>query len=613
MIAFYLRYLFILVVFGGVYYAAGFLTHKLISPANNIQKPSALLGISLGVIFWIYAIFLLAALHVLYAFTLYLTVGIVIIWFLKLRRKSPFEFAWPTIKLEPDKVFFVLCVAGVLLVIWDNTLSPRLTADARNYHLLFSQIMIKNHGFTWIPFKPITNWPLNVEMLFTIALIVKDYVLAKLMHFSFGVLLLVAIFQFTKENRGTFAGMLAVIFFLMNDVILRVMPSSYSDLGVTFFFFMAFWYMTKALREPDLEKYYLLLSGIFAGAMAGCKMNGFIGGIILGILFLGVKMKDGELIKSFGRMMLYFGCPAVLLLSPWLIKSAVMTGNPVYPFLFNIFGGPEWNAQLSADLTRAHINMMGMGREPIDYLLLPFRVIWYGQWDFAHFWGIIRRIWIVLVPLAIIVGIRRRIIRWALFVSLLYFISWALGSQQMRYLIPVLALLSFSAAASLAAAVSWIGNKKAARAVSAVILVAASCYLLFAVNSHAMNPKLTLWPKPPMIDKTIPKHIEFINKKLPEDAKILFLNDNNGLYLERDFICPNLLSVPQITRMLLMGRPDGKVCRNLKRKGITHICFRNDGREKTRGVTKTARSLLKNKKLTKRIYKKHGVEIYELL
>jgi hypothetical protein len=616
MVAFYFQYVFILAAFVVIYYVAGFLTYQLIAPAELRQKLPVLQSVSLGIVFWIYAVFLFSALHILHSTTLYATASVVVAGFLILKfikRKSASEFTVPTVRLEPDQLFLAFCLAGIMVLILGVALSSRLSADAINYHLLFPEITVRNHGFTWISFKPITNWPLNVELLFAIALIVKDYVLAKAMHFTLGALLLVAIYQFTKENRGSFAGMLAVVFFLMNDVVVRVMPRAYSDLGVAFFFFMAFWYVTKALKNPKLERHYLLLAGIFAGAMAGCKMNAFLGGVILGLVYLCAGFREKGLVKPFGRMMLYFGLPAVLLLSPWLIKNAVMTGNPVYPFLYGIFGGPEWNEQLSADMTKVHIQMMGMGREPIDYLLLPFRVIWYGQWEFDHFWGIVRRIWIVLIPLSMIVGIRRRTVRWALLGAGLFFISWALQSQQMRFLIPMLALLSFCAAVSVTDVISRIKDRKRMRAAEAVILIAASCYLLFAVNSHSLQPKSVEWSKPKEIVDKITPQVDFINKNLPENAKVVFINDNHCLYLEREFACDNFLNVSQIGQLLLKGKTGKQVRTNLKRNGFTHVLFINHGEPAMARLSKGTQELLRDSSLILEIYKRRKVEIYELL
>ena len=69
-----------------------------------------------------------------------------------------------------------------------------------------------------------------------------------------------------------------------------------------------------------------------------------------------------------------FGIPILALGAPWYAKTALATGNPVYPFAFEVFGGRDWSTALAAQFGNWHA-ALGMGREPLDYLLLPLRVL----------------------------------------------------------------------------------------------------------------------------------------------------------------------------------------------------------------------------------------------
>ena len=619
MIFYFSRYLIAISLFLLIFFATGklidrFSFSKKGYPLNNLVQ------IILGMVFWIYLVFTVAACQIFYQWVIYLLAGLIFAAFIfftgkDLRKRGSFE-AFPSIRLAPDRVFWALTLLGVLFYLFVQVLYPRITGDGQNYHLLMPKMMTLSHGFAFIPFKPITNWPLNVEMLFAAAWIVWNYILAKLVHFLIGGLLLTGVYFFTKEVHSRFAAMLAVILLFMNDVVLRVMVVSYSDLGIALFFFFSFWFVTKSLNEPEKERGYLILAGIFCGAMAGCKLNGFMGGLVLGILYLGVKIRHKDFHKSFGKLILYFGTPAILLLLPWLIKSAILTSNPVYPFMYDIFGGPQWDKELTTALIEGHMKI-GQGREIVDYLLLPKRLIFDCDWTFPGFGGIIRKIWAVLIPFTLIFGIKKRIVRWGLFASLLYFITWAMGTQQMRHFISMLALLSFCGAISIAEGISLLKNQKAIRWAKAVMLIGASIYLLYAVDTAMVSQKARgRYQGPPLhwnSARVVGDVTKFINANTPKDAKLLYIGKPNTLFVQRESISNNIWRVPQITRLLLNEKTPEKLAKKLKKEGFTHIVLQEEKGTRAFGSTKTFRKLLKDDKLCRRIYKKDKHRVYKLL
>jgi hypothetical protein len=342
---------------------------------------------------------------------------------------------------------------------------------------------------------------------------------------------------------------------------------------------MSFWFISKSLDEPDREKNHLLIAGVFAGAMAGCKLNAFVGGVVLGVVYLTARLGSGRFWLSVRRLFVCYGIPAVGLLLPWSIKSAVSTGNPVYPFLFGLFGGPEWNDQLTQEFVAAHRNI-GMGREPLDYLFLPFRVIWYGQYDFTHFYGIVDKLWIALVPLAALFGIRRPVVRRAMFAALLYFVAWALGTQQMRHLIPVLPLLAAGAAITLAHWIGKIPRRAVVTVLKSVLLLAAAVYLVYVVEQ---DPSAFGSAKQGQVFLSRPSEElaleQFVNRRLPKKARILNPNVHLGFHLDREIVAHNLMHTNQIKRLLLSERTPDRIYRKLRSKRITHVLVRANRRD----------------------------------
>src|SRR5262249_52412592 len=113
------------------------------------------------------------------------------------------------------------------------------------------------------------------------------------------------------------------------------------------------------------------------------------------------------------------------------------------------FGGPEWSTGLEGQFL-AWQQSIGMGRQVVDFLLLPVRVALEGGSGYTHFDGRLNPLWCALVPLSLAAAPSSPPVRRALGVAALYFLTWAATSQQARFLIPILPLLSVAAGVALA-------------------------------------------------------------------------------------------------------------------------------------------------------------------
>jgi hypothetical protein len=96
---------------------------------------------------------------------------------------------------------FALAAALVSLPLFLLALSPHAPWDAAAYHLALPKHFIAAGGFRPVPMNVYSNWPLGTELLFAVAMLVQDHVLAKLLHFGFGLLSLHAVFLACRCSR----------------------------------------------------------------------------------------------------------------------------------------------------------------------------------------------------------------------------------------------------------------------------------------------------------------------------------------------------------------------------------------------------------------------------
>lgn len=87
---------------------------------------------------------------------------------------------------------------------------------------------------------------------------------------------------------------------------------------------------------------YAVLAGVLVGGAGSMKYTGLLAGALL---FAGLSPR---------RLALAGGAAAVVLL-PWLWKSFILIGNPLFPYFWKVFGGLGWDAHLDWRLQKAQL------------------------------------------------------------------------------------------------------------------------------------------------------------------------------------------------------------------------------------------------------------------
>ena len=144
-------------------------------------------------------------------------------------------------------------LAAVLLVmiaaLWAQTLRPIVAWDADVYHLTVPRLYLEHGGFRRIPFNVYSNWPLAVQLLFALAMTVKDYILATALHFGFGVALVALVGAVAARAATPLWGAIAAALLLLHPVFLFEIRVAYVDVACAFFLFAAFLALHRALED----------------------------------------------------------------------------------------------------------------------------------------------------------------------------------------------------------------------------------------------------------------------------------------------------------------------------------------------------------------------------
>ncbi len=223
-------------------------------------------------------------------------------------------------KLSRAELFLFFLLFLQVLINFIGALGPELSFDALWYHLTLPKLYVQNHAITFFPGGLLyySAMPKLTEMLYTVALLLNNEIAAKVIHFLFGILILVGIYKISRKYVDKTFSLIACLIFYSNLVVGWMSTTAYVDLARTFYEFMTFW--AFLIFSEKKESKYLFLSTILMGFAISIKLIA-VGSLLI---YIPLFLKKPKYLFSF----LFI---SLLIPFPWFIFSYLNTGNPVYP------------------------------------------------------------------------------------------------------------------------------------------------------------------------------------------------------------------------------------------------------------------------------------------
>lgn len=240
--------------------------------------------------------------------------------------------------LSKNKLIFFLAFLFILqaMVNLIGALGPELGFDVLWYHLTLPKLYIQNHSVLHIPGSLLyySDMPKLTEMLYTASLFFGNEIIAKLIHFSFGLLSSIALYFLSRKFFTARLSILAVLIFYSNLIVGWESITAYIDLARTFFEAMALWGLINFLKDKNRK--WLIESAVMLGLAISTKMLAFGSLLIFLILIIYLGISNHHKNKEIVRQLLIFLFFSILIPFPWFVFSFVHTGNPFYPMFSNI-------------------------------------------------------------------------------------------------------------------------------------------------------------------------------------------------------------------------------------------------------------------------------------
>ncbi|MBT6156647.1 MAG: phospholipid carrier-dependent glycosyltransferase [Planctomycetaceae bacterium] len=414
----------------------------------------------------------------------------------------------------------IIPIAPFLLAMLLGAMLPSSDFDVREYHLQGPKEYYQAGQITFLPHNVYTSFPFFTEMLSLLSMTLRgDWfrgaLVGKTVLMCFGPLTGLAVYAAGRRWFSPKAGWLAALVYLTMPWTFRISTIAYAEGGLTFFLFvslLAFAIAVEKLRdEPSLASRQFFLCGLLSGCAMACKYTGVVSVVVP--LFaatyavpFALQLPAEKRRRIAVRITALFLLGTTVTIGPWLVKNLVETRNPVYPLMYTLFGGHDWDETLNTKWRAGH--------SPSNYTDLPqsmLEVTAGNDWLTPLLFG--------LAPLSLLLFRRRQMDRYLwLYLLWLFATWWVLTHRIDRFWVPmtpVIAVLAGMGAASIRGK-SW-------RIVSGCGIAAAVLFnLAFIISGAAGNNAFLADIKHA---QQPPPGIAFLNNELPTNSRVLMVGE----------------------------------------------------------------------------------------
>ena len=497
------------------------------------------------------------------------------------------------------KSLAVVAISLFLMAMLLGSALPPTDFDVKAYHLTGPKEYFLDGRITFLEHNVYTNFPFLTEMLCLLGMVLRQdwyrgALAGQVVLMGFAPLTGLALFCAGRRWFGEGAGWLAAVIYLSTPWTYRLAIIAYVEGALSCYLFLALFVVLLAIetlrRDADglAANRLFLLAGLFAGSAMSCKYPGLVSVVIPLALAIGVVAFQCQqsVIKP---VISYFGGTA-LAVGPWLLKNLVMTGNPVYPLAYGLFGGRDWDAVSHAKWRAGHSpNTYAISDLAEKFIDVTSKADWLSPLLFG------------LAPLALLAS--RKVVsdctstrnlelgvpnlpRWLwLYVAYLFLQWWLLTHRLDRFWVPLIPVVSLLAAVGCL----WSSSKLWRRTCGVFVVTSVLFNLGFVTTPLCgFNGYLMDFDHARTQSEGAAAGISYLNQlsdagKLPPDATVLCVGEAQVFDARMRVIYNTVFDQP-IFRDWLTERPAGdvpdrdwplrsieEVRRKFESEGVTHV------------------------------------------
>jgi hypothetical protein len=437
--------------------------------------------------------------------------------------------------------FPAIAQIGMIAVVCIGTLAgalaPPTAGDALCYHLEIPKRFVEHGSIEYLPLTDNSLFPFQMEMLYTLALLLGLPLLAPLLHWLVGLLFGLAVVDLATPQIGQAAGRWAAVVAFLVPGVTNQMTAPLNDLAVALFctLMLAAW----VNWQTAWDNRHLALAGVWGGLAVGTKLvaAGFIGVVFLATMFVllrkslasGAEQLTNEprgrnlfaRVLVAGKSLGIFAMLVSMIGGIWYARSWYYLGNPIYPY-FNSFFGLEAHTR----------SLLITARNPLT-------VPWLATMRPEYFGG--RGVQFGAVFLAVLPGLvlvrKQPQVRALLGIALGFAAIWFAVRQELRFLLPCVGILAIA----VMVVIGGLRNIHPLAFRATVLCVA--CLLVFQslIVLKRARPCLAVACGVETRESYLERHepsyrvARFVNEHLPRECRLIS-QDYRGFYFGPDFV-----------------------------------------------------------------------------
>ncbi|MDI6757631.1 MAG: glycosyltransferase family 39 protein [Endomicrobiia bacterium] len=480
------------------------------------------------------------------------------------------------------------CALGVILaaavVNLLGALTPETFYDSQQYQLGLPAQWLLNRSIKSDVYTPASFFPMNVNMLFTLAMSFGGDIAAKITHWLCGVLVSYSVYVFCRRRWSENAGIFAALIFYASPAVMAVSWKTAVEMGIAVFGFASFFAATK-YRETSAGR-WLILSGVLCGFAIGGKYTAilycwFPMALMLATRFLWEPGKTT--FRLCARDIAVFSLAAFLACLPYLARNVIASGNPVFPFFEDKIGFLR---------LRFTGRLEDPGRPPVTFVNYLF-FLWPLTMG-VFYEGYPGAVFLCLVPLVFLVRPGDKPATTSAWIYVFSGIAaWAtVGRFYLRYFVPALPVVAvaFAYYLSRARAASSLGKLAAA-----VVIYLSVSNIVFAARIlrssqdpvryvfGGMSRRDYLSTQRQSYPAPYYQSVAWLNENLPSESGIMFMGETRGLFTERKHKTSSAPDSWWFIETLQKCRDAAEYAKALKDAGMTHILFNAPEAKRLRG------------------------------
>lgn len=434
-----------------------------------------------------------------------------------------------------------------------GALAPPTQFDSLVYHLALPYKYASAGAYAAAPLNIFSGFPQNIEMLYQLALALNGDILANLIHWSFLPLTALGVYLMGRRSSGAAAGAAAALIWLYTPAALFVATGTYIDLGLAFYVFLSV--QAYVFWDETGEDSWLWASAAMAGLAAGAKYTAAFPAAVIALLAV---IRSRGVVKPFK-----FGLIALLVFAPWLAKNLVYCGSPVAPW-----GTPDGPAYF------AHIKGHGIPvASLLDLLYLPWNLTFFG-FSYGGAFDLAGPLLLLFLPALFLWGKSDKITRNLVLFSTGFAVCWFFSGKVLRFLLPVIPILSVLAAkglSDLAAGKAFKTALYAVLAVAALHNLAMFHWTMAPVDPY--SPVLAGEPRSSYLARKVDYYdaARVVSRGLPSGSRTLFWGETRSYYAGASCDAPTVFNANPAAAAAEAAKTPGGIGRALRRAGYTHM------------------------------------------